>query len=187
MSDLSRLVPGGLFEAQDGDIFILLLLDEREAGVINLLNGAPNLVRRLDFLATIKRAIDIDTAWRISVEHLARRMSANAGRELYKAHLSVIDTDGSPPVSSDGEFKPGDLYVDGVYHPCLCCGIDPPSGDVIWGISLVDGVVPHAADIGVAEKLDPYEAWVWRKGGPQGRLANVPEFFSIERRWWLQR
>jgi hypothetical protein len=60
------------------------------------------------------------------------------------------------------ELRPGDLYEDAFYHPCVCFGIDD---GFAWGISLIDGSYPRTADIhmGGARKLSLDEAWELKK------------------------
>lgn len=80
-------------------------------------------------------------------------------------------------VNSADDLKPGDLYEDTFYHPCLCVAVN---NLLATGVSLVDGTYPRAADIGVSDvrKLTPAEAWHWRLHGPKD--AEV----SVEFRWW---
>jgi hypothetical protein len=80
-------------------------------------------------------------------------------------------------VTTTAEIKPGDIYEDTFYHPCLCVAVQYRE---VTGISLVDGSYPRAADLGVSgvRKLTPEEAWHWRRFGPKD--ATV----SIGNRWW---
>ncbi len=75
------------------------------------------------------------------------------------------------------EIKPGDLYEDAAYHPCLCIGVER---DHVWGISLVDGSRPRVTDLFMSgiRKLTVEEAWQWRTQGPPDgdRL--------VEKKWW---
>jgi hypothetical protein len=75
------------------------------------------------------------------------------------------------------QLKPGDIYEDPFYHPCLCLAVENLEAT---GISLIDGSYPRAADIGVSDvrKLTLEEAWHWKMFGP--RDAEV----SPENRWW---
>src|SRR5262249_47645506 len=41
-------------------------------------------------------------------------------------------------VSQPGDIRPGDLFEDCRYHPCLCYDVSD-DGEAIFGISLVDG------------------------------------------------
>ena len=43
------------------------------------------------------------------------------------------------------QLKPGDIYEDPSYHPCLCLAVENLEAT---GISLIDGSYPRAADIG---------------------------------------
>ncbi len=59
-------------------------------------------------------------------------------------------------------IKPGDIYEDCQYHPCLCIGIDDETDDIgVWGISLIDGSYPRSCSLehcGVI-KMTPEDAW----------------------------
>jgi hypothetical protein len=80
-------------------------------------------------------------------------------------------------VRSAADLRPGDIYEDCAYHPCLCVRIED---DDVEGISLVDGSFPRSCSIqhcGV-RRLSPAEAWEWRLNGPAD--TEVPP----ERRWW---
>lgn len=81
------------------------------------------------------------------------------------------------PIKSDDGLRPGDIYEDGFYHPCLCLGVEYGQA---WGISLVDGSYPRGADLRMSgtKKLTLEEAWEWREKGP--RDVDLPP----ERRWW---
>ena len=77
------------------------------------------------------------------------------------------------------DLKPGDIYEDCFYHPCLCVFVSLED-DEIQGISLVDGTYPRSCSVehcGV-RKLTVDEAWRWRVAGPEGDEVEV------ERRWW---
>ena len=79
-------------------------------------------------------------------------------------------------------FKPGDIYEDCSFHPCLCIEVDDHGG--ISGISLIDGSFPRSCDIehcGV-KKLTLEEALIWKKKGPQ-KLAE-PWFPLPDKQWW---
>jgi hypothetical protein len=80
-------------------------------------------------------------------------------------------------VKNANDLKPGDLYEDTFYHPCLCVAVENLEAT---GISLVNGTYPRSADIGISDvrKLTPAEAWLWRLHGPSD--VEVPEEF----RWW---
>ena len=77
-----------------------------------------------------------------------------------------------------GDLKPGDLYEDCSYHPCLCVAV--ADSDEVRGISLVDGSYPRSCSIsrcGV-RRLSVEEARQWKQFGPQG-IELEPED-----RWW---
>jgi hypothetical protein len=80
-------------------------------------------------------------------------------------------------VAKPDELRPGDIYEDPAYHPCLCLAVE--NGEAT-GISLVDGSYPRAADIGVSDvrKLTLEEAWHWRRFGPRDAVV------SPGNRWW---
>ena len=75
------------------------------------------------------------------------------------------------------QLKPGDIYEDPYYHPCLCLAVENLEAT---GISLIDGSYPRAADIGVSDvrKLTLEEAWHWKMFGPRDAVI------SSEYRWW---
>jgi hypothetical protein len=79
------------------------------------------------------------------------------------------------------KYRPGDLYEDCSYHPCLCLG---SADGAVWGISLVDGSYPRSCDIGPCgiRKLTLEEAWLIRRAGP--RDAGVRRRISKDKRWW---
>lgn len=89
------------------------------------------------------------------------------GEEVY---MPIVITDRST-------IKPGEIYEDPFYHPCLCVRVENKE---VTGISLVDGSYPRAADLGASavRKLTVEEAWEWRRRGPID--MNVP----AEVRWW---
>jgi hypothetical protein len=80
-------------------------------------------------------------------------------------------------VTSDSDIRPGDIYEDTFYHPCLCLGVVDGQA---WGISLVDGSYPRSADLRVSgtSKLTLEEAWEWRTQGPRDVVLDP------RRRWW---
>ncbi len=64
------------------------------------------------------------------------------------------------------EIRPGDLFEDCRYHPCLCYYISD-DGTHIFGISLVDGSTWQCCISGCGvRKLTPAEAWRWKSEGP---------------------
>jgi hypothetical protein len=72
------------------------------------------------------------------------------------------------PVDVPGQLRPGDLFEDCRYHPCLCYDVgDPPDTEAVYGISLVDGSTCHCSirHCGL-RKLSPAEAWQWKSHGP---------------------
>jgi hypothetical protein len=83
-------------------------------------------------------------------------------------------------VKKPGELRPGDLFEDCRYHPCLCIEAgDSADPDGVSGISLVDGT-PCGCSIAHCglRKLTVEEAVQWKYHGP-------PEVeFSPGERWW---
>jgi len=79
------------------------------------------------------------------------------------------------------EIKPGDLYEGSGFHPCLCSSV---KGDVIEGISLIDGSVPHALNLkhDTVRRLTLAEALVWKDKGPQ-ELPAGKEIAPVDQ-WW---
>jgi len=78
-------------------------------------------------------------------------------------------------------IKPGDIYEDCAYHPCLCVGATEHD---VWGVSLIDGSQPRSCDIqscGV-RLLSVAEAWQIKMSGPNDPdvLASIPS----AGRWW---
>jgi hypothetical protein len=83
-------------------------------------------------------------------------------------------------VNQPGELRPGDLFEDCRYHPCLCIeggSADDPDG--VYGISLVDGT-PCGCSIWHCglRRLTVEEAVHWKYHGPKD--AEFPP----EDRWW---
>jgi hypothetical protein len=76
-------------------------------------------------------------------------------------------------ISDPDSIKPGDVYEDSAFHPCLCMGVDIDDG-FIWGVSLIDGSHPRDADIymGGIRKLTIQEAWRWKNLGPAAIAAE---------------
>jgi hypothetical protein len=84
------------------------------------------------------------------------------------------------PVSRPGDVRPGELFEDCRYHPCLCYDVgDPGHEEAVFGISLVDGSTCQCsvAHCGL-RKLTPAEAWRWKSEGP----PDVA--FDPKDRWW---
>jgi len=81
----------------------------------------------------------------------------------------------------------GDFYEDCAYHPCLVTCID---GDVISGISLIDGSSPRSCSIshcGVV-KLTLKQALDIKQSGPRSMPKKDKEDFekkSPNEAWWL--
>jgi hypothetical protein len=50
------------------------------------------------------------------------------------------------PLHSYDQIKPGDIYEDCAFHPCLCISVNATE-DELLGISLVDGSYPRACSI----------------------------------------
>ncbi|MBI5845356.1 MAG: hypothetical protein HZB23_11890 [Deltaproteobacteria bacterium] len=85
------------------------------------------------------------------------------------------------------DIKPGDIYEDIFYHPCLCLSV---TGDEVMGISLVDGSCPRFSAVGLdyLRKLRIEEAWIWRMKGPQPLSEDELERIqSIANKWWSER
>jgi len=80
-------------------------------------------------------------------------------------------------IRSESDLKPGDIYEDVFFHPCLCLGVTDGQA---WGISLVDGSYPRSTDLRVSgiAKLTPEEAWEWRTRGPRDTTLEP------KHRWW---
>lgn len=77
--------------------------------------------------------------------------------------------------------KPGQYYEDCSYHPCLCVRVD---GEVVSGISLIDGSYPRSCDVnhcGVI-RLTFSQAMDRKFYGPPDPedASRIPK----ERRWW---
>lgn len=74
-------------------------------------------------------------------------------------------------VSHPGDIRPGDLFEDCRYHPCLCYDVSD-DGESIFGISLVDGSTWQCSISGCGvRKLTPAEAWRWKSEGPALELT----------------
>ncbi|MFC3813374.1 hypothetical protein [Lysobacter sp. GCM10012299] len=71
-------------------------------------------------------------------------------------------------------LKPGDIYEDPFFHPCLCVG---EADGAVWGISLIDGSYPRTTDVSVSgvRLLSPKEAWEWKSKGPDVIAAQWRE------------
>lgn len=82
-------------------------------------------------------------------------------------------------VSNAKDIKPGDIYEDSAYHPCICIGVD---NDEVWGISLIDGTYPRTETIGLSgiRKLALAEAWEWKLKGPQDTDIDSDTI----KKWW---
>jgi hypothetical protein len=84
------------------------------------------------------------------------------------------------PVSRPGDVRPGDLFEDCRYHPCLCYDVgDPGSEDSVFGISLVDGSTCQCSvrRCGL-RRLTPAEVWRWKAEGPPDVELDPAS------RWW---
>jgi hypothetical protein len=85
------------------------------------------------------------------------------------------------PVRSIGDIKPGDLFEDCAFHPCICIATGARDDeDGVEGISLVDGSGPRgcsATHCGL-RRLTLEEAVHWKFHGPRD------ETLSPEKRWW---
>jgi hypothetical protein len=83
-------------------------------------------------------------------------------------------------VNQPGELRPGDLFEDCRYHPCLCIeGGSADDRDGVYGISLVDGT-PCGCSISHCglRRLTVEEVVHWKYHGPR----DVQ--FTPEHRWW---
>jgi hypothetical protein len=83
-------------------------------------------------------------------------------------------------VKEIGSIRPGDLFEDCRYHPCLCYDVgDPGNEEAVFGISRVDGSTCQCSVLHCGlRKLTPAEAWRWKaEGPPDADLAPA-------QRWW---
>jgi len=90
---------------------------------------------------------------------------------------SLGDKNMSKLVKKNVQIKPGDIYENCNFQPCICMGVD---GDDVWGISLIDGSYPWSCSIAhcAIRKLTPQEAYTWKISGP-------PDFVvDKEHQWW---
>jgi hypothetical protein len=85
--------------------------------------------------------------------------------------------------SMSTSFKPGDIYEDCGFHPCLCV---TATESEVSGISLIDGSQPRSCDIGACgiRHLTIQEAWDIKLNGPKDPQAR--KSVAIERRWWRE-
>lgn len=69
-------------------------------------------------------------------------------------------------------LKPGEIYEDPFFHPCLCLGLD--DAGFAWGVSLLDGSYPRQTDLYMSgiRRLTLEEAWEWRMRGPDAIAAT---------------
>lgn len=77
-------------------------------------------------------------------------------------------------VRQPGGIRPGDLFEDCRFHPCLCYDISD-DGESVFGISLVDGSTWQCSILhcGV-RKLTVAEAWQWKSERPaQGDFSGT--------------
>jgi hypothetical protein len=82
------------------------------------------------------------------------------------------------------DIKPGDIYEDTFYHPCLC--VDIVDNTLVQGISLIDGSYPRGEEIGLSliRKLSVGEAWIWRTKGPQDLEDDDIDKIDDDQKWW---
>jgi len=87
------------------------------------------------------------------------------------------------PIRSSKDLRPGEIYEDPFFHPCLCTSVGD-DGEVN-GISLVDGSFPRGCDAAYdgLRKLSPSEAWRWRTSGPE-ELPDGVDLSSLPN-WWV--
>jgi hypothetical protein len=70
-----------------------------------------------------------------------------------------------------GDIRPGGLFEDCRFHPCLCYEISDDR-EHIFGISLVDGSTNHCNIFGCSvRKLTPAQAWRWKSEGQATELT----------------
>ena len=84
-------------------------------------------------------------------------------------------------VRTKTDIKPGDIYENCHFQPCLCIGVEDVYKDTeVFGISLVDGSYPHCCSIAhcAIRKLTPVEAYNWRINGPEDAVLLPQE------KWW---
>jgi hypothetical protein len=87
------------------------------------------------------------------------------------------------PAIKRPRFKPGDIYEDWAFHPCLCTEVSYRD-DMICGISLIDGSAPRTSSLiyGGIRKLTPTQAQLWKQKGPQDLdIAWQP---TPDKQWW---
>lgn len=84
------------------------------------------------------------------------------------------------PAIQPGDLRPGDLFEDCRYHPCLCYDVgDPSDAAAVFGISLVDGSTCQCSVIHCGlRKLTPAEVWQWKSQGPVDQQLDPAD------RWW---
>lgn len=70
------------------------------------------------------------------------------------------------------QLRPGDIYEDASFHPCLCIGIYEDG--FAWGVSLIDGSYPRATDLHMSgiRKLTIEQAWEWKIKGVEKVAAE---------------
>jgi hypothetical protein len=74
------------------------------------------------------------------------------------------------------DVKPGEIYEDPFFHPCLCLGVN---NGAVWGISLIDGSYPRTTDLGVSgvRKLSLQQAWENKLKGTERLAAEWDEMY----------
>ena len=81
-------------------------------------------------------------------------------RDIASQHLSDLWESNLESAKSD--FKVGDIYEDGAYHPVLCTEVEIEKEDVcLYGISLIDGSHPRSCSVmhSGSIKFSVEEAW----------------------------
>ena len=80
-----------------------------------------------------------------------------------------------PNLFSDQNLvRPGVIYEDGFWHPCLCLGVDE---GVAWGVSLIDGSYPRSTDVllGGIRELNLEEVMNWKSKSEEWRRRNYED------------
>lgn len=79
------------------------------------------------------------------------------------------------------EFKIGDIYLDGAYHPTLCLKINIEEKDIfLEGVSLFDGSWPRGCSVmhAAPDKISPHEAWAMKLEHERSRYSELVQPFE---------